>query len=100
VKFEPAGHVELHDRIRWCQSIPDLVARDIAISYLGREDLANVIRAVAVDGDAVVALDKRAIALAEGRPTGETCRECGGVMVQSGTCKTCTSCGISSGGCG
>jgi len=101
VRFEPAGHVELHDRVRWCNSIVELIARDLAITYLGREDLANVVRAVAVDGDAVVALDRRAVAIAEGaRVTGETCRECGGLMVLSGTCWTCTTCGTSSGGCG
>jgi ribonucleoside-diphosphate reductase alpha chain len=99
VRFEPAGHVELHDRVRWCNSTVELIARDLAIGYLGRDDLANVVRAVA-GGGAVVALDKRAVAIAEGRVTGETCPECGGVVVQSGTCRTCTSCGTSSGGCG
>jgi len=99
VRFEPSGHVELHDRVRWCNSIVELIARDLAITYQGREDLANVVHAVA-DSGVLVALDKRAVALAEGHPTGETCSECGGIMIQSGTCRTCTNCGTSSGGCG
>jgi hypothetical protein len=33
-------------------------------------------------------------------PTGEPCRRCGGLMVRTGTCLTCQSCGESSGGCG
>lgn len=32
-------------------------------------------------------------------PTGEICRTCGGLMVRTGTCHTCTQCGDST-GCG
>jgi ribonucleoside-diphosphate reductase alpha chain len=93
VRFEPSGHVELHDRVKWAGSIPALIARDLAIAYQGREDLANVVRAV-------VALDKRAMAIAAGKPTGEICQRCGGSVVQTGTCRTCVECGESLGGCG
>jgi hypothetical protein len=31
-------------------------------------------------------------------PTGMLC-ECGGIMVQTGSCSTCSTCGESSGGC-
>lgn len=31
--------------------------------------------------------------------TGDLCHVCGGLMVQTGTCKTCNSCGNNSGGC-
>ena len=41
-RFEPSGFVQEHDRIRQVTSIIDFVFRDIAISYLGREDLAHV----------------------------------------------------------
>lgn len=102
VKFEPAGHVELHDRVRFCQSIPDLIARDLAIHYLGRDDLAQVVRAVAVDdAEKVVALDRRAVAVADGTITGETCRQarCGGLLRRTGTCMTCENCGWNE-GCG
>lgn len=32
-------------------------------------------------------------------PSGNLCK-CGGMMVRTGTCETCQSCGTSSGGCG
>ena len=101
-KFEPAGIVELHDDVKVCQSIPDLIARDIAINYLGRDELSHRLRAVSVDtGEAIVALDRRAIAITKGTPTGETCRQanCGGLLVQTGTCHTCSKCGWNE-GCG
>lgn len=31
--------------------------------------------------------------------TGNVCRVCGGMMVQTGNCQTCTNCGSTSGGC-
>lgn len=100
IRFEPSGFVELHDEIKQATSIPDFVGRDLAISYLDRQDLSQKVRMVAVEtGEAIVALDRRAVVLAEGRPTGETC-QCGGLLVQTGTCKTCLDCGTSSGGCG
>lgn len=33
-------------------------------------------------------------------PTGDACTRCGGLMVRTGMCMTCQSCGESSGGCG
>lgn len=33
------------------------------------------------------------------RDEGETCRDCGGMTVRTGTCTTCTECGTT-GGCG
>lgn len=31
--------------------------------------------------------------------TGDTCRNCGGLMIRTGTCMTCTQCGDTT-GCG
>jgi ribonucleoside-diphosphate reductase alpha chain len=45
-KFEPAGLVEGHDQIKFCESIADFVGRDLGITFLEREDLANVRSAV------------------------------------------------------
>jgi len=39
VKFEPAGMVSGHDKIASAQSIIDFAFRELAIHYLGREDL-------------------------------------------------------------
>ena len=40
-KFEPSGNVLGNDRILSASSILDYVFRELAISYLGREDLAH-----------------------------------------------------------
>jgi hypothetical protein len=38
---DPCGQVESHPRITQCSSIMDLIARDMAITFLDREDLAD-----------------------------------------------------------
>jgi len=40
-KFEPSGKIEGNDRILNASSILDYIFRELAISYLGREDLAH-----------------------------------------------------------
>ena len=42
VRFEPSGLVEGNDRIRMATSIVDYVFRELAVSYLDRDDLAHV----------------------------------------------------------
>ena len=42
VRFDPAGPVQGNDRIKNATSILDYVFRELAISYLGRNDLAHV----------------------------------------------------------
>ncbi len=41
-KFEPAGFVEGNDAIKNATSILDYVFRELAVSYLGRNDLAHI----------------------------------------------------------
>ena len=41
-KFEPMGMVQGHDRIKFSNSIIDYIFRELAVSYLGREELAHV----------------------------------------------------------
>jgi ribonucleoside-diphosphate reductase alpha chain len=41
-RFEPAGMVEGNDAIKMASSILDYIFRELAISYLGRNDLAHV----------------------------------------------------------
>ncbi len=41
-RFEPAGMVQGNDAIKNATSILDYVFRELAISYLGRNDLAHV----------------------------------------------------------
>ena len=40
-KFEPSGEIKCNDRILNASSILDYIFRELAISYLGREDLAH-----------------------------------------------------------
>jgi len=40
-KFEPSGEIKGNDRILNATSILDYIFRELAISYLGREDLAH-----------------------------------------------------------
>ena len=40
-KFEPSGEVKGNDRILNASSILDYIFRELAISYLGREDFAH-----------------------------------------------------------
>ena len=41
-RFEPSGIVEGNDTIKLATSIIDYIFRELAISYLGRNDLAHV----------------------------------------------------------
>jgi ribonucleoside-diphosphate reductase alpha chain len=41
-KFEPAGFVQSHERVKSASSIIDFVWRDLGINYAGRDDLAHV----------------------------------------------------------
>ena len=41
-RFEPAGLVQGNDRIKNATSILDYIFRELAISYLGRNDLAHI----------------------------------------------------------
>ncbi|MGC2855828.1 vitamin B12-dependent ribonucleotide reductase [Novispirillum sp. DQ9] len=42
-RFEPSGMVEGNDAIKMATSILDYIFREVAISYLGRNDLAHVV---------------------------------------------------------
>jgi ribonucleoside-diphosphate reductase alpha chain len=41
-RFEPSGIVGGHDRIKMATSVIDYIFRELAITYLGRDDLAQV----------------------------------------------------------
>ena len=40
-KFEPSGKVEGNQEIKYCTSILDYIFKELAISYLGRDDFSN-----------------------------------------------------------
>jgi ribonucleoside-diphosphate reductase alpha chain len=99
-KFEPAGVVEGHDRIKLVSSIGDYLGRELGITYLGDDSLGQVRPAVAINtGDSVVALDTRAVGIASGY-SGDVCGACGNAtMRRAGTCLACETCGATT-GCG
>ena len=94
VSFEPNGAVEGHDEISFAASMVDLIARDLAITYLGRDDLRKSADYAAVsDPEKIVALSRAGLAIARGaKVTGDACPSCGGLLVQDGKCRTCTNC--------
>lgn len=113
-RFEPAGFVKLHESIKSCTSILDLVARSLAIDYLGRTDLMQVNnQATVIDEKAtgepimtkeiittteeVAEFDKIKNAKSQGF-IGEACGSCGSMMVKrNGACTVCVECGATSG---
>ena len=117
LRFEPAGATN-NAKIRFAKSIPDYVARWLALEFLSEEQR----RAIGLEGPAEAnghdtgsAPKPTPIAPAatfETKPldafgekergglTSEdapSCHICGGIMVRSGTCYACTICGATSG---
>jgi ribonucleoside-diphosphate reductase alpha chain len=126
LKFEPAGYVEGHARIRFASSIADYIGRELGIAYAGRDDLANaptpIAEAVERIAEASAQRDqewqaeeeKRLVAhvpyaprLPDGgpgphaswKPTGDSCPMCGSLLRRSGTCRSCPNCAYDE-GCG
>src|SRR5205814_1000952 len=107
-RFDPSGPVQGNDFIKNATSILDYVFRELAISYLGRHDLAHVnpgdIGATAIGGEpqsapqpAAEAADRRAAAKLRGYQ-GDACGECGNfTLVRNGTCLKCDTCGNTTG---
>ena len=57
-KFEPSGKVDGNDRILSATSILDYVFRELAISYLGKEDLAHTPSIAKINNDEINEDDK------------------------------------------
>jgi ribonucleoside-diphosphate reductase alpha chain len=121
LRFEPAGMTN-NPRIRFARSIPDYVARWLALEFLSEEDRRSIGLEAAAEGNGnghgpaagtgtatpaphTVRLETRPLdafaapaavsgATSEDAPA---CAVCGGIMVRSGTCYACTVCGSTSG---
>jgi ribonucleoside-diphosphate reductase alpha chain len=124
-RFEPSGMVEGNSAIKMATSILDYIFRDLAISYLGRHDLAHVqpqdlapdtigelsdypvllqeqnqvskvVQLKSVGNTATLGY-KSAQAKLQGYQ-GDACSDCGNfTMVRNGTCLKCNTCGATSG---
>lgn len=115
-RYEPAGVTENPD-ILFATSITDYIFRYLAFAFLATDDLADLgiaqARAPAIEKNAVHQI-KASLAVHE-EESGNTspreeiavktffvesvCRLCGGMLVRTGSCRTCMQCGTSDGGC-
>jgi ribonucleoside-diphosphate reductase alpha chain len=115
VRFEPAGFTQNPD-VQVATSITDYIFRYLALRFLSPAELDDV----GVKGapkevpEATEVKEVKAVIASETIMTQETviktveskvvfadsvCRECGGMLIQTGTCRTCFQCGTSTGGC-
>lgn len=111
-RYEPAGFTENPD-IQAATSITDYIFRYLAMRFLDAEDLeelsiksppkeieAKTKNGIGIEGHIISAVSSKTL-------PGEykivyadsVCRECGGMLIQTGTCKTCLQCGCTTGGC-
>lgn len=120
-RFEPAGYTGNPD-VQVATSIADYIFRYLALRFLPESDLDELgIKAppkeVAATPPGGVTEEKNemhfpavspaaaAIGPVTPRVVSSTvyadsvCRACGGMLIQTGTCKTCIQCGTSNGGC-
>ncbi len=105
VKFDPSGMVMGHDRIKMSSSMLDYIFRDLAISYLGREDLAHVAKQeakteyVTIEKHEPKANESTSQSSAKDSANiGYICSNCSSSsLIRSGTCMVCTNCGTTTG---
>jgi ribonucleoside-diphosphate reductase alpha chain len=111
MRFEPAGATS-NPKVRFAKSIPDYVARWLAIEFLTEDDRRAIGLDAPVDptgnghgasaGKPQTVAAKSLETFEAGPPGGisedaPSCHQCGGIMVRSGTCYACTVCGSTSG---
>jgi ribonucleoside-diphosphate reductase alpha chain len=103
-KFEPAGMVQGSPHVKTTTSIIDYIFRELAVTYLGRHELAHVKpeeTAPSTSGGMVsssAGLGGSVSSVEQGYD-GEACTTCGHMTLRrTGTCTVCDTCGTS-GGC-
>jgi len=111
-RFEPSGYTE-NPAIQVATSITDYIFRYLALRFLSDSDLEEL--GVHAPAKELASADAHAIEVVEIKETSKTtetvaeikrvvyadsvCRSCGGMLIQTGICKTCIQCGTSNGGC-
>lgn len=121
-KSEPNGIVAGHDNIRMCTSVPDMIFRDLGLTYLNMTELAHVPpsqashpegpkshdyenngeshgdEAMVLSGYSVSEMVADAYIARMKGYEGESCSECHQMtLVRSGTCLKCDTCGMTTG---
>ncbi len=108
-RFEPAGYTE-NPEIQVATSITDYIFRYLALRFLSPDNLDELgIKAPAKEVEAMIkqvdapqtpSLSEKMPATSVRHVYADTvCRSCGGMLIQTGSCKTCVQCGTSNGGC-
>lgn len=123
MRFEPAGYTSNPD-IQVATSITDYIFRYLSLRFLSPSELQDLgipqpARQIETKEEAAAPAPAAVVMKATPSPitpemvrsveaprtairTDEGamfCKSCGGMMVQTGTCKTCSQCGTSNGGC-
>ena len=101
-KFEPNGMVQGHERLKMASSIMDYIFRDLAVSYLHRDELSHIkLTHEEIKSDKAIDLPIKLNKVQEAKIKGyegESCPECGQLtMVRNGSCLKCNSCGATTG---
>lgn len=114
-RFEPAGYTD-NPEVQVATSIVDYLFRYLGQRFLSESDMdemgiksavkikeAETERAVATSEVMSSSIKQTTVEVRQEvrRVTyaDSVCRACGGMMIQTGTCKTCVQCGTSNGGC-
>jgi len=109
-RFEPAGYTE-NPAIQVATSITDYIFRYLALRFLAVHDLDELgikaplkeveamIKEVHVPQVQATPVEKKSSASVRRMYADTVCRACGGMLIQTGSCKTCVQCGTSNGGC-
>ena len=108
-RFEPAGYTE-NPAIQVATSITDYIFRYLVLRFLTPQDLDEL--GVKAPPKEIEAVTKKVEEMPLTQPMASVkteikqlvyadsvCRVCGGMLIQTGSCKTCIQCGTSNGGC-
>ena len=119
-KFEPAGIVRGHDRVKLATSLIDAIFRVLAVEYMGEAGLdyaqvkgealeelkeahdasTPVVSTPASSAPKPIGLNGKTGRVVRSVVEGGLCGRCGGLLTRTGSCSTCIACGTSTGGCG
>jgi ribonucleoside-diphosphate reductase alpha chain len=103
-RFEPSGYTKNPD-IGVATSITDYVFRYLALRFLKGDDLDELgIKGAAKEVSEEATMEKPATVVEPEKKSGvvyadTVCKACGGMLIRTGSCKTCIQCGTSNGGC-
>ena len=88
MRFEPAGITD-DEEIRFASSLVDYIFRRLAMDYLQEsgEFTANEKVEDAINTTVATSTEKH----------GSVCMSCGGLLIRSGSCMVCTTCGTTTG---